>query len=654
MARRLLPLFLLFTACKTRHEPEPRVAPPAPPPAATPGKYDQVSREDFNKFAVRLNLPIYWIADANHDNAVQPAEVAPLLFYPTASISLADAYPKIVAASKAPPATEPRIALVDRDLDASRAALVRTDLAGATPEDRELVAHMLEVAHHIDTIYAHQNGAAALASQLPGDPDSASLFRRNLGPKCVMPGTEKDPKCSAIPGAPKPVVDVYPADMQKSDGFCKELESRPDANALLGPFTAVIDVGGKLAAQLYSDTYKDEMTAVAKELDAAADALKSPSSQTLATYLHAAAKSFTTDVWLPADEAWAKMNVDNSAWYVRVGPDEVYWDPCSHKAGFHLTLAMIDHGSKVWQDKLVPVQQEMEAAVAARAGAPYAARKVTFHLPDFIDIVINAGNDRQPSGATIGESLPNWGPVANEGRGRTVAMVNLFKDPDSLATRHAEAASLLDDAAMKAYRDSPEPGLLATILHEATHNLGPAHEYKVGGKTDTEIFGGEVASVLEELKAQTGALFLVELLRGKGIISDELARQTYTDCIVWAFGQVAQGMYTTSKKRKTYSNLAAVQLGFLLEHGALSWDDHAAAANGTDHGAFAIHLDKMPAAADELMKLVAGIKARGDKAAADALLAKYVDGEVVPQKTISERFARFPRASFVYSIANGR
>ena len=650
MTRSLLPLLLVFSACKTRHEPEPRVA---PPPAMEP-KYDQLSRADFNKFAVRQDFPIYWIADANGNKAIDPDEVALLLFYPTHAIDLPSEYAAILAASKAPPAKDPRIALVDRDLDEGRPTLVRTDLAGASPEDRELVAHMLAVAEHVDNLYILQNGAAALAGDLPHDLDSNSLFRRNRGPKCVMPDTEKDPLCSAIPGAPRPVVTVYPAELQKADDFCKALESRSDAKALLGPFTAVIDVGGKLAAQPYSETYKPEMQNVSTELAAAAAALKDPGDQPLVAYLQAAAKSFTTNDWLPADEAWAKMNADNSRWYVRVAPDEVYWDPCSHKAGFHLTFAKIDPGSKQWQDKLVPVQQEMEAAVAARAGAPYAARKVTFHLPDFIDIVINAGNDRAPVGATIGESLPNWGPVANEGRGRTVAMVNLYKDPDSLATRHAQAASLLDDASMKVYLDSPEPGLLATILHEATHNLGPAHEYKVGGKTDTEIFGGEVASVLEELKAQTGALFLVEFLRAKGLISDELARQTYTDCIVWAFGHVAQGMYTATKKRKTYSNLAAVQLGFLLDHGALTWDDHAVAANGTDHGAFAIHLDKFPAAADELMKLVAGIKARGDKAAADALLAKYVDGSVVPQQTIAERFARLPRASFVYSIANGR
>ena len=43
-----------------------------------------------------------------------------------------------------------------------------------------------------------------------------------------------------------------------------------------------------------------------------------------------------------------------------------------------------------------PSQQDMEATLAKHVGAPYAARKVSFHLPDFIDIVSNAGDDRKP------------------------------------------------------------------------------------------------------------------------------------------------------------------------------------------------------------------------------------------------------------------
>jgi hypothetical protein len=234
------------------------------------------------------------------------------------------------------------------------------------------------------------------------------------------------------------------------------------------------DKSGTLEPVADSEAYRPLMEAVSGELRAAARAVVSPTEGAFKAYLVAAAQSFLDNNWTPSDEAWAKMSATNSAWYLRIAPDEIYWDPCTHKAGFHVTFARINRDSLAWQEKLVPVEQEMEEALAKHIGKPYAARKVTFHLPDFIDIVINAGDDRKDTGATIGQSLPNWGPVANEGRGRTVAMSNLYTDPDSMQARHEQAASLLTAESMALYEDSGLPGLLNTILHEATHNLGPA------------------------------------------------------------------------------------------------------------------------------------------------------------------------------------
>jgi len=53
------------------------------------------------------------------------------------------------------------------------------------------------------------------------------------------------------------------------------------------------------------------------------------------------------------------------------------------------------------------------------------------------------------------------------------------------------------------------------------------------------------------------------------------------------------------------------------------------------------------------MAQVAGIKARGDRAGAEALTRDHVD--VVGERkqlldTISERMRRFPKASFVYEV----
>ena len=660
--RILLSLLVLCAACQKRKEPQPRDegSGSAAVIAPTSKAHDAIARMDFNRFAVRLNIPVYWISDANNNKSIEPDETAPLLFYGSTPAwtetgaftkDFETAYSKIVAAAKAAPLAakdddSKRRALVLADLDAGRPTLVLSDFTKASAEDKTFLAHMLKVADLIDKLYDTQTGAAAMAKSLPPDAESQSLFRRNRGSKCVGPSTEKDPACSAIPGAPKPTVDVYPAELQAKEFFCKEIEKRKE---LITHFDVV---GKDMKPVPYNVIYKEHVTAIANELNAAANDMKDPAEAALVTYLKAAAASFLSNDWIPADEAWAKMSVENSKWYVRVAPDETYWEPCAFKAGFHLSFARINQGSKEWQKKLVPVQQEMEDAIATLAGAPYKSRKVTFHLPDFIDIVVNAGDDRDPLGATIGQSLPNWGPVANEGRGRTVAMVNINTDPDSRAARKAQAESLLDAASAKLYPASTEPGLLTTILHEATHNLGPAHEYRVKGKKADEAFGGPIASMMEELKAQTGALFLIEFLRKKQLITDEMATGSYADAIVWAFGHISQGMYTGDKSRKAYGNLAAIQIGYLLDKGAMTWDANAMAANGTDKGAFTIHADKLVAVSQEMMKEFGGIKARADKAAAEKLIARYVDAEnVVPHKLISERFLRHPKPSFVYWVA---
>ncbi len=656
-----------LAACRCKQAAPP---PPSADKAKPPDPHAKVERLRLNQLAVRLDMPLYWKSDADRDGAIDPDEVAALRFYPTSGEWVKDgaftpafeeAYAAIVKADEAPPmaddagltaAEKERLALVIQELDQGRPTLVLSDLRDLTAEQRAMLGTLLEVGDMIDALYARTNGTAALLPNLPaGDTASRSLFRRNWGPECVCPKTEKIPACSALVGSPRPKVDVYPAEMQDLKAeFCLALEKRKDAKALLDPFVVVRGTGEALSAVPYTEAYAADMTAIADKLDYAARTVTDPAESALVAYLKAAAKAFRDNDWQPADEAWAAMSSTNSEWYVRVAPDETYWEPCNRKAGFHMTLARIDKASLAWQDKLAPVRQEMEDRLAARIGAPYEARKVAFHLPDFIDIVVNCGDGRDPIGATIGQSLPNWGPVANEGRGRTVAMTNLYTDPDSLEARRAQASSLLSSAGMEHYTDKENPGLLATILHEAGHNLGPSHEYAVAGKTDDQIFGGPLATVMEELKAQTESLWYVAMLEEKGILTQEEARQSYTDSFAWAMGHISRGMYTDSGQRKPYSQLAAIQVGFLMDKGAVVWDPAVKAANGTDTGAFTLDMAKLPAAIDELMGIVGGIKAKGDRAAAEALVAKYVDGQLVPQQTITERMTRFPKASFVYSV----
>lgn len=677
MRSRLLALLsLLSLACSPSAAPTPPPAPtpapsrpPAPPDSAAaptpPPPPARLDRAGFNRTAVRLNLPLYWAADRNGNGAPDPDEIAALRFFSTTGAwvdkgAFTDAYRdaerriETLDALSNPGAdlkdTERR-KLVAAELDNASPSLVATDLTQASAQDRAFARAMLQVATHIDRLYSLQTGAAALAAQVPADdPASQSLFRRSWGPRCLTPGFDTNPACSAIPGAPRQKVDIYPSDLQDDPKFCAALEQRKDKKSLLDPFTVVRkDDKGALRAVSYSEAYHEPMTAIATALRAAAAELKE-GEKPLIAYLEAAAKSFTTNDWRPADEAWSKMSAENSRWYVRVGPDETYWEPCSQKAGFHLAFARINPDSLRWQTRLKPVQQAMEDALAAHIGAPYKARKVTFHLPDFIDIVVNAGDDRGAVGATIGQSLPNWGPVAAQGRGRTVAMSNLYTDPDSLAVRRAKVDALMHKDTASVYVDQPDPGLVSTILHEASHNLGPSHEYRYQGKKDSEAFGGDLASMLEELKAQTAGLWYVSFLQKRGILDEKLARQVYVDSLIWAFNHISRGMWTASHQRKHYSQLAAIQVGFLLDQKALVFEPDTLSASGQERGAYRLDFDKLPAALDALTREVGHLKAAADKTTAEALSARYVDGMADHHKRIAERCLRYPQPTFVYAV----
>ena len=644
---------ILIVACGATSTPVAHTSTPrdsSPPP---------LERLRFNQLALRLNIPLYWVGDHDGDQQVDPNEVAALAFYPVAknwveggefTPEYEQAHAAILAAAQKEPRSE-RERWVFTEFENTAPTLLHTDLSALPEVHRRFVNHILNAGIFIDQLYARQVGMSRLAPHVADDLASQSLFRRNWGPQCRTSIAENEASCSAIEGAPTQLVDVYPEELQGDPHFCVVLEARNDADALLTPFTVVQKQGEQLVAVPYTEAYHELMQAITAELKLAADVIEQdPAERALVAYLRAAGTAFSTNEWELADEAWSRMNARNSRWYLRIGPDEVYWDPCSHKAGFHMTFALIDQGSLVWQEHLNPLQTQMEASLAALTPDVYSARDVAFHMPDFIQIVANFGDDRDPLGATIGQSLPNWGVVADEGRGRTVAMTNLYADADSATRSHMTASSLFDSETMAIYSRENEAGLIATILHEATHNLGPASEYRVRNQTDEEIFGGGMASMLEELKAQTGALFFLPLLEEQHVIDERKKREAYLDSIAWAFGHISRGMYTPSGWRKAYSQLAAVQVGFFMDRGAIRFEANGEAANGEDRGAFSIDFERLPAAITELMTEVVRIKASGDREAAEALAATYVDGDTVPMALIKERYLRQPRAGFVYSI----
>jgi hypothetical protein len=636
---------------QARPAPEPAIqetfAAPARPPLA---------REDFNRLGARLDTPLYWATDGQNPGQLDPDELVLLGVGQDRALFVGPdgRFTPLLQRALAELGEARRLESVGRELDSSRPILVETDLRDRPPAERAMARHLVAAARLVEELYAEQRGAHALRACLrPGDRASAALFRRNQTPWCESPGEEQNPFCNACPDLPARRSGLYPPGLQARPGFCEELVRHPQAEALLSPFTVVREQDGQPVAVPYHQAFAPRVRAVALELGAAADAL-GQAEPALVRYLRAAARAFETDDWFAADEAWTAMNGQNSRYYLRIGPDEVYRDPCNRKAGYHVSFALIDPDAVYWQERLSPLRADMENRLAALAGPPYRAREVSVQLPDFIEIVLNAGDSRSPSGATIGQSLPNWGPVADEGRGRTVVMSNLYTDPDSRAVRRAQAESLLAPEAMERYTEDKRLTLLDIILHEATHNFGPQPDTRLEGPSARDRLGGSTATVLEELKAQTGSLLYVELLRTRGLLTREEAERVYLHALVWCFGHISRGMVDAQGNPKPYSQLAAIQVAFLAEAGALEWQAGELAADGRERGRFAVRFERIPAAAEALMALTAQALASGDPVRARALIEPRVQGEafgLVRQAEVAERLLRHPRGSFVYAVA---
>lgn len=664
-------LLALVAGCQKHDAAPPATQTQAQPATPAPPKRDRVPRLRFNVVAAELFLPLFWSEDADHDQVLSPGELAVLWGFGSSARAewvkdgqftpaFDAAYERIVKAAETSVAEAPadeaekaRRRLVVKELGQGRPTLVAHDFSSAGAEDRAILQHVMKAVELVEQLHLKQKGVFGMDAKIALD-DTASrmMFWRNQGWGCEAPATMGDEQCRALAEKPADVVGVYPAALQADKEFCKVLEKKGGKD-FLDHFSVMVEKDGQLVGVPYAEHYKAEMEAIAVELDAAAAAIQSPEEAAFKTYLTAAAKAFRDNKWSDADEAWSKMSVNNSKWYLRIGPDESYWEPCNQRAGFHASFARINTGSLEWQSKLDPIKDDMEKALAELAGKPYKARKVSFHLPDFLDIVVNAGDSRSASGATIGQSLPNWGPVANEGRGRTVVMVNLYTDADSVGALTEQAKSLLCTRTMGLFSGEASAMTMSTVLHEAAHNLGPAHEYKANGKTDDEAFGGPLAATMEELKAQTAALFYTDWLAERGVIDADTAARAHIRDLTWAFGHISRGMYTGTGEPKPYSQLASIQLGFLMKEKVIAWQAESMAANGKDKGCFEVEMPAYAPAAKKLMGVVAGVKARGDKKGAEALKAEFVDAKdelANLRLIIAERMLRSPKATFVYTL----
>lgn len=559
-----------------------------------------------------------------------------------------------------------RQASVEASLNEAMSIPVAVDFSDARPEEKEMISHLMVVADLIDDLYHKQLGTASYHDQIDWlkgiHPESAQLLERNHNPICDTPKSKEDPFCHALPNFEPQSFGVYPKGTKIDAEFCQGLTAESSDPLLRDPMTALVSgANGVYETAYYHEYWQADMQAIANELEAAAHAIQSVEDErALYDYLMAAAQSFRTGDWLDSDYKWVALNMFNSKYAIRVGPDETYWDPCQNKAGFEFWFGPVNKVAASTSEGYGPHLQAMHDELNRLTPHTDPTPVGNVSIPDFVDIALFSGNARYSAGGIAGQTLPNW---SYEHTGLHQWIMNYYAASPVVQDMSRQIAeTLLHPETLAYFETDPETADKNTVGHELTHSLGMRHiNPVVDPKTGEPLFkgeldengnpkpvrvrdalGGTLGSITEEIRGETGSLYWTHwgVENGMGTTIEE-RNKGYVAHLLWALKWAADDMLTPEGYPNTYAQVAAVQLAHLIREGALESVD----------GKFKIHFDRYPAAVKKLLVKINTIKRHGDKAAAEALLKDATEGEGYasfgPEK-VREVIQSFPRKAFEF------
>ena len=517
-----------------------------------------------------------------------------------------------VAANAATQDMQNREALVRAELAKYEHRILTYDASSLSEKDKNFLHRMLAAARIVEEInmlqinpdnlkYAEEVGKS-------GSEDDKMLFHRNQGPWCLE---SDDLVCNALKSMPPKKIGwgFWPEGMD--DKMLSEIEKQPDAENLLSPFTYVAREGGIFKAVPFASQslISDQMERLAVELK---EATKFTDEPTLKKFLNSRAKAFEAKSAFPYDASDFNWIALKGPWEVTVGPYETYKEPMKKKAQFEMYVARenpeVSGQLSLYKKNL----QEFEEHFAGFIGKDlYKAKKLDSRIQiRAVELIKAAGDGRSPHGATVAYHLPNRGKSVEEGLYKKVMLLNHMRLFTPLMQKRAQVALAKEQVS---YVDE-WADIMNTTFHEFAHGFGTHEELQIvvnGEKTTVGKALGPIETLMEELKADVASLWFIPYLVEKGLMQKDEVEKRYTTAVMHLFGLLQYSL------KGTYPQMAAVEVGNMMEKGALSFDPKTAR--------FTINFEKMPDAINGLMKKIVTIQVTGDKKSAEALRDQYVE-----------------------------
>jgi hypothetical protein len=468
--------------------------------------------------------------------------------------------------------------------------------------ERRFVEKLIEACRQIENIFWLQSDpeGAALYNALAS---SASPRDRALRRLLWIHGARFDLLDENRPfvgaGTMPPGRALYPVGLTRAEIEAYVAAHQDEKKAIYGERTVVARRGEKLEAIPYHAAYKAFLDPAARALEEAADLSDDPA---FARYLRLRAGALLTDDYYESDVAWVEL--ENPKFDLILAPYETYLDDLlGVKTSYGAAVLVRDDRESARLTSFRKYVPELQEALPLPSRDRPSKRGKAAPM-EVMDAPFRSGDLRHGYQA-VADNLPNDPRIHQEKGSKRIFFKN-YMDARVEQIIVPLARRLLREE--DATRATAEGYLIGTLMHEISHDLGPAWARRDGKPVDIREAIGPAFSALEEAKADaTGMSGLVWLVR-RGALPETTLREAYASYVADLFRTVRFGT------GEAHSRAEMMEFNYLFEQGAIRRDAS---------GKYSIEASRMPAALASLSKELLETEAAGDRARAEAWFKKY-------------------------------
>ena len=452
------------------------------------------------------------------------------------------------------------------------------DVSVLTENERKMLPILINAANKMNELFWYESyGDKKQLLDSITDEETKQFVEINYGPwdrlnnnASFVEGIGEKPK-----GA-----NYYPADMSKAE-FDKFKDT---SKSSLYTFVRR-NSDGSLKTIPYHIQFASKVKEVSNLL---LEASKLADDEGLKKYLELRAAAFLNDDYQASDFAWMDMKANTID--IVIGPIETYEDQLFGNKASHEGYVLIK--DQLWSAKLArfasflpELQQGLPVNEAYKKEVPGTDSDLNAY-----DVVFYAG-DCNAGSKTIAINLPNDEEVQLQKGTRRLQLKNAMRAKfDKIMLPISE---VLIDSTQRKYVTF-DAFFANTMFHEVAHGLGIKNTINNKGTVRNSL--KELASALEEGKADILGLYMVQQLHKKGEIDGDM-KDYMTTFMAGIFRSVRFGASSAHGK----ANM--IRFNFFKEKGAFTKNE-----NGT----YKVNYDKMEDAMKDLSSLILTLQGNGD------------------------------------------